>query len=83
MMTKRLDNVLDRQKKNLALDTLFAAVLVVGLGLAALALWVRLPSLPVSPAPTASTAVQLDDSPEQVTAYYLAERPSNTTLTIQ
>lgn len=80
MKTKRLNNVLDRQKRNLALDTLFAAVLVVGLGLAALAFWVRVPALPISPAPTATTEVQLDQSPEQVTATYLSERPSSTTI---
>ena len=35
MKTKRLDNIMARQRRNLLIDTLLAALLIVGLGIAA------------------------------------------------
>ncbi len=72
MKTKRLANVLARQKQHQLRDTLAILVLVVGLAFAAMAIVTNIPVMAPSAEPE---AVMVVETPAQITQEQVADSP--------
>ena len=77
MKNQRLDNLLDRQKRHLVRDTIAMFVLVIGMGIAALAVTLHLPGMMAPQAVDEADVVSTDTdrTPAHVTAALLADQP--------
>jgi hypothetical protein len=73
MKTKRLDNIMARQKRNLLIDTLLAALLIVGLGLAAFTFAACAPAVTDNGTAGEEVVLVQDQSPAQLTANMLQD----------
>lgn len=73
MKTQRLDNIMARQKRNLLIDTLLAALLIVGLGLAAFTFAACAPSVTADDTSGEQVVLLQDQSPAQLTATMLQD----------
>ncbi len=76
MQTKRLNEILERQKRVLKLDVLLAVMFVIAIGLAAIAFVTTAPSMTPCTQDNHTDAAQLtDQTPAQITSSILDEHP--------